>query len=137
MVSTDFIQFDNLNGLRIVEVTKRRVDKREMPILSDSEYSKVRRILSQKFGVVPQEVERNATEVDAVGKWRPALQVFSRDLPARSRDEVSASVATAGTLRSTIDEFAQASASVREAAALHDLGDKPLVVLTAGAGKPS
>jgi len=56
------------------------------------------------------------------------------ELPAQSRDEVRASMATASTLRSTIDEFAQASASVREAAALRDFGHKPLVVLTAGVG---
>ncbi len=55
-------------------------------------------------------------------------------LPARSRDEARASVATAENMRSTIDEYVQASASVNEAAALQDFGDKPLFVLTAGEG---
>ena len=55
-------------------------------------------------------------------------------LPPRSRDEVRASVATASTLRSTIDEYVQASASIEEAAALRDFADKPLIVLTAGSG---
>jgi pimeloyl-ACP methyl ester carboxylesterase len=55
-------------------------------------------------------------------------------LPPRSRDEVRASAATASMLRSTIDEYVQASASTEQAAALGDLADKPLIVLTAGSG---
>jgi len=55
-------------------------------------------------------------------------------LPPRSRDEVRASVATASTLRSTIDEYVQATASMEQAAALRDFADKPLIVLTAGSG---
>jgi pimeloyl-ACP methyl ester carboxylesterase len=55
-------------------------------------------------------------------------------LPPRSRDEVRASVATASTLRSTIDEYVQATASTEQAAALGDFADKPLIVLTAGSG---
>jgi pimeloyl-ACP methyl ester carboxylesterase len=55
-------------------------------------------------------------------------------LPPRSRDEVRASDARAGTLRSTIDEYVQATASTEQAAALGDFDDKPLIVLTAGSG---
>jgi pimeloyl-ACP methyl ester carboxylesterase len=55
-------------------------------------------------------------------------------LPPRSREEVRASDATAGTLRSTIDEYLQANASSEQAATLRDLADKPLIVLTAGSG---
>jgi pimeloyl-ACP methyl ester carboxylesterase len=55
-------------------------------------------------------------------------------LPPRSRDEVRASIATASNLRSTIDEFVQANASMEQAASLGDFADKPLVVLTAGVG---
>ena len=55
-------------------------------------------------------------------------------LPAQSRDQVRATISTATTLRSTIDEFAQASTSMQEAAELRDFGAKPLVVLTAGDG---
>jgi pimeloyl-ACP methyl ester carboxylesterase len=55
-------------------------------------------------------------------------------LPPRSRDEVRASVATASTLGSTIDEYVQATASSEQAAALGDFADKPLIVLTAGSG---
>jgi hypothetical protein len=55
-------------------------------------------------------------------------------LPPRSRDEVRASDATPSTLRSTIDEYVQANASIEQAAALGDFADKPLIVLTAGSG---
>ena len=55
-------------------------------------------------------------------------------LPPRSRDEVHASSATANYVDSYIDEYAQGSASVTEAAALTGFGDKPLFVLTAGVG---
>jgi pimeloyl-ACP methyl ester carboxylesterase len=55
-------------------------------------------------------------------------------LPPRSRAEVRASDATASTLGSTIDEYAQAAASTEQAAALRDFADKPLIVLTAGSG---
>jgi pimeloyl-ACP methyl ester carboxylesterase len=55
------------------------------------------------------------------------------DLPPQARDEVRAKTATAEYASSWIDEFVQANASGAEAAMLTDLGDKPLVVLTAGA----
>ncbi|WP_433364658.1 hypothetical protein ACQPZX_34345 [Actinoplanes sp. CA-142083] len=43
-------------------------------------------------------------------------------------------MATASSLRSTIDEYAVAGAAVRQAAALTDFAGKPLLVLTAGDG---
>ena len=55
-------------------------------------------------------------------------------LPPRSRDEVRASVATPSMLRSTVDDYVQATASTQEAASLRNFADKPLVVLTAGIG---
>ena len=55
-------------------------------------------------------------------------------LPPRSRDEARASASTALFVRSTIDEYVQASASMHQAKSLVDLADKPLVVLTAGSG---
>jgi pimeloyl-ACP methyl ester carboxylesterase len=55
-------------------------------------------------------------------------------LPPRSPDEVLASSAKATTVRSTIDEYVAAGDSAREAAALQDFGDKPLVVVTATVG---
>ena len=47
---------------------------------------------------------------------------------------MSAHGATAGNLRSTIDEYVHAGTSAEHAAALRDFGAKPLVVLTAGSG---
>ena len=58
----------------------------------------------------------------------------ARTLPPQSQKEARASLATGDNFRSFIDEFAQANASMGEAAALTDLGDKPLYVLTAGDG---
>jgi pimeloyl-ACP methyl ester carboxylesterase len=69
-----------------------------------------------------------------LGLGRLYGQVAVSGLPPRSNDEVRASVATASNLRSTIDEYVQANASVRQAASLTDFAAKPLVVLTAGDG---
>ena len=69
-----------------------------------------------------------------LGLGRLYAQFAWGSLPPRSRAEVRASDATASTLRSTIDEYLQANASVEQAAALRDFADKPLIVLTAGSG---
>jgi pimeloyl-ACP methyl ester carboxylesterase len=69
-----------------------------------------------------------------LGLTRLYGQLATGDLPPRSAGEVRASIATASNLRSTIDEYVQASSSVHQAAALTDFGAKPLVVLTAGTG---
>jgi len=58
-------------------------------------------------------------------------------LPPGYRDEVRANLAAPGNLRSTIDEYVQANASMAQAASLRDFADKPLVVLTAGIGSDS
>jgi pimeloyl-ACP methyl ester carboxylesterase len=55
-------------------------------------------------------------------------------LPPQARDESRANAVTVSHLRTTIDEYVEASASRDHAAALTDFGDKPLVVLTAGSG---
>ena len=69
-----------------------------------------------------------------LGLARLYAQSTLGSLPPRSREEVRASDATPSTLRSTIDEYLQATASTEQAAALHDFDDKPLIVLTAGSG---
>jgi hypothetical protein len=69
-----------------------------------------------------------------VGLGRLYAQVAVGSLPPRSREEVRASDATPSTVRSTIDEYVQATTSVEQAAALRDFADKPLIVLTAGSG---
>jgi pimeloyl-ACP methyl ester carboxylesterase len=69
-----------------------------------------------------------------LGLARLYAQSAFGSLPPRSRDEVRASDATPSTLRSTIDEYLQATASTEQAAALGDFAAKPLIVLTAGSG---
>jgi pimeloyl-ACP methyl ester carboxylesterase len=69
-----------------------------------------------------------------LGLGRLYAQSAFGSLPPRSRAEVRASDATASTLRSTIDEYVQATASTEQAAALRDFADRPLIVLTAGSG---
>ncbi|HYO84921.1 MAG TPA: alpha/beta hydrolase [Dermatophilaceae bacterium] len=54
-------------------------------------------------------------------------------LPRQAHGEVLAGTATAYYASGWIDEFVQANASGQEAALLTDFGNKPLVVLTAGA----
>jgi hypothetical protein len=68
-----------------------------------------------------------------LGLGRLFATLAGSGLPPRSSDEVSAKMATASSLRSAIDEYVQGSAA-RQAAALTDFADKPLVVLTAGNG---
>jgi hypothetical protein len=75
-----------------------------------------------------------ASTAARLGLARLYAQFAWGSLPPRSRGEVRASDATASTLRSTIDEYVQANASVEQAAALRDFADKPLIVLTAGSG---
>jgi pimeloyl-ACP methyl ester carboxylesterase len=69
-----------------------------------------------------------------LGLVRVVGHLFDDGLPPRAGGEVRAGTTTAGSLRSTIDEYGNASASARHAAALRDFADKPLVVLTAGVG---
>jgi pimeloyl-ACP methyl ester carboxylesterase len=69
-----------------------------------------------------------------LGLVRVVGHLFDDGLPPRAGGEVRAGTTTAGSLRSTIDEYGNASASTQQAAALRDFADKPLVVLTAGVG---
>jgi hypothetical protein len=69
-----------------------------------------------------------------LGLARLYAQFAIGSLPPRSRDEVRASDATPSTLRSTIDEYLQANASIKQAATLRNFADKPLIVLEAGSG---
>ena len=69
-----------------------------------------------------------------LGVGRLYATVADPNLPPRSRDEVRVTIATPANLRSTIDEYAQGGASVKQAASLSDFADKPLIVLTAGRG---
>ena len=69
-----------------------------------------------------------------LGLGRLESQFEGGTLPPKYRDQVRANIATAVNLRSTIDEYAQANASMEQAASLREFADKPLFVLTAGIG---
>ena len=81
---------------------------------------------------VTARVSALASSSARLGLGRVFATLAASGLPPRFRDEVSAKMATAASVRSTIDEYAHAPA--REAAALTDFANKPLVVLTAGSG---
>ena len=68
-----------------------------------------------------------------LGLGRLFATLAASGLPPRARDEVSAKMASANSIRSTIEEYVRPSAA-EPAGALTDFGDKPLVVLTAGSG---
>jgi len=55
-------------------------------------------------------------------------------LPPRSRDEARATVSTAHSVKSFINEFLEGSTATHQAASLVDFGSKPLIVVTAGRG---
>lgn len=75
-----------------------------------------------------------ASSVSRLGIGRLYAVVAPSDLPPTERDQVRASTAKPGMLRTTIEEYGRANDSMQEAASLHDFGDKPLVVLSAGVG---
>lgn len=85
-------------------------------------------------GAVAERVAALLSATARLGLSRLYAGFAFEDLPPRARTCVRASVATPATVRSTIDEYLMGAASMRDAAALHDLGDKPLVVLTAPVG---
>ena len=69
-----------------------------------------------------------------LGLGRVFAAIFPADLPPQEQAQVQASTATAPTLRSTLQEYATANASMVQAASLRGLADKPLMVLSAGTG---
>jgi pimeloyl-ACP methyl ester carboxylesterase len=82
-------------------------------------------------------LDRVSTLVAATARFgiaRLYAQTDYGDLPPPSRSEVRASLATESTFASTLEEYIQASDSMAQAATLRDLGDKPLMVITAGTG---
>lgn len=66
--------------------------------------------------------------------WARLIPDLYDSLPSRARDEVRATVSTARTIQSYVDEFRAGAASARQAAALVDFGSKPLIVVSAGGG---
>ena len=81
------------------------------------------------------EMYRRATGImptlSRLGIGRLIVQAAYDGLPARSRDEERALQATPRADRSTRDEFSKIKTAMHQAGALHSLGNRPLIVLTA------
>lgn len=75
--------------------------------------------------------------VARLGGFRLVNQLVPVSLPAPTRDEERAVMATASLQRIQRDEFAGLPATLREAAALTTVGDRPLIVVTAAKGAPA
>ena len=69
-----------------------------------------------------------------LGVGRLLSQGSYDSLPPQYAGEAEATGSTPSNMQSTIEEYLRAGASSRQAAALVDFGDKPLVVLTAASG---
>jgi len=69
-----------------------------------------------------------------LGVFRLVNQFASDPLPVPTRDEERAVVSTASLNRIQRDEFAALPMTLKEAAELTTLGDRPLIVVTAGKG---
>ena len=69
-----------------------------------------------------------------VGVGRLYGQFDYARLPPAAREVARASVAKAGQLGSTVDEYVQGNPSMEQAATLEGFADKPLLVLSAGSG---
>ncbi|TMD39815.1 MAG: alpha/beta fold hydrolase [Chloroflexi bacterium] len=69
-----------------------------------------------------------------LGVFRLVNQFASDPLPVPTRDEERAVVSTASLNRIQRDEFAELPMTLKEAAELTNLGDRPLIVVTAGKG---
>ena len=74
------------------------------------------------------------SSVARLGLGRMFAAIAPADLPPREQAQVQASTATAATLRSTLEEYARANASMVQAASLRDFTNRPLMVLSAGVG---
>ncbi|RYU09536.1 alpha/beta hydrolase [Nocardioides iriomotensis] len=75
-----------------------------------------------------------AAATTRVGVGHLLAQTSYADLPPGSRDVARASASTADHVAGTVEEYAVGSRSTSQAGRLDDLGDRPLVVLTAGVG---
>jgi pimeloyl-ACP methyl ester carboxylesterase len=85
------------------------------------------------YDAVTDRVSALGAAAARIGLVRVVGNLDYGNLPPLSRGEARAGTATADYAAGWIDEFVQANASGAEAAMLTDFGDKPLVVLTAGA----
>jgi pimeloyl-ACP methyl ester carboxylesterase len=81
-------------------------------------------------------IGRISTLLSATAHLGPARLIPDSydSLPARSRDEARATVSTARSAESYLNELRAGAAATRQAAAFSDFAGKPLIVVTAGRG---
>ena len=115
---------DEVAGMVLIDSTAPHYDGADIPpnAAGPGSYDVVRR-----FSALTSSVARLG-----VGRLFAVLAV--PDLPSPERDQVRVSTAMPGTFRSTIEEYLRANDSMREAGSLRGIGEKPLVVLSAGVG---
>ena len=101
-------------------------------------YDEVKDVTSRPEPARAYDVVGRATALTSsaarLGLGRVFAAIFPADLPPQEQAQVQASAATPATLRSTLQEYATANASMVQAASLRGLADKPLMVLSAGTG---
>jgi pimeloyl-ACP methyl ester carboxylesterase len=128
----------SFGGLYVLTFAARYPDEVAGMVLVDSTAPAATPVVAapgqQGAGDVLGRVSALASASARLGLIRLYNQLAGASLPPRFEDQVRARTATAGNLRSTIDEYVHAAASVQQAAALHDFAGKPLVVLTAAVG---
>lgn len=117
---------DEVAGLVLVDSTASRQPAK--PVIPSSEHGSAD--LTDRVCVLASLSAR-------LGATRLLGQLDLGALPPHARDEARASTAQASWVRSTVEEYMRAGASMQEAAALRDFADKPLFVLTAGQGHPA
>ncbi len=78
-------------------------------------------------GVVRPDLRRERHPASADRTRSPT----TTSLPPRSRDEARASVSTARSVQSYINEFREGASATHQAATLIDFASKPLIVITA------
>jgi pimeloyl-ACP methyl ester carboxylesterase len=116
---------DEVSGLVLIDSTaSQEPDESVIPTGDESSYDAVGR------------ASVLASLTARVGLTRLYGELTGGDLPAGSEDRLRYDTAQQSTVRSVIEEYLRGGAASREAASLRDLGDKPLVVLTAGVGHP-
>lgn len=116
---------DEVAGMALIDSTS--------PDYSNPVGSAVRPATSRSDDVVGRTAALTSS-VARLGLGRLFAALASSDLPSYERAQVRATSATPAALRSIIEEYGRASASTDEAASLRDLGNRPLMVLSASVG---
>jgi pimeloyl-ACP methyl ester carboxylesterase len=124
----------SFGGLYALTFAARYPDEVAGMVLVDSTAPAAASSTAQSSSDANRRLSALASIAARLGLVRVVGHLFDDGLPPRAGDEVQAGTTTAGSLRSTIDEYVNASASARQATSLRDFADKSLVVLTAGVG---